>query len=196
MAHALIIVLWSGPSIILDGDHQSWWYRLLPSSLCVWSTFYFFRLWHQLTLQVLDFVQDPCFAQGDGLIKVMTCHTRSDYVEHTQRLFFFNFSVCWRGERKREHVRAQYVCRCPRRPEGISWIWSCRQCEPTGIGARNLIWGLKMLLTISGPSLRACLLFSVCLFVWDRLLPTRNLLCRLDWNQIHSQPPWPSKCWH
>ncbi|XP_012589812.1 PREDICTED: 26S proteasome non-ATPase regulatory subunit 13 [Condylura cristata] len=27
-----------------------------------------FRLWHQLTLQVLDFVQDPCFAQGDGLI--------------------------------------------------------------------------------------------------------------------------------
>lgn len=30
----------------------------------------FFRLWHQLTLQVLDFVQDPCFAQGDGLIKV------------------------------------------------------------------------------------------------------------------------------
>lgn len=30
----------------------------------------FLRLWHQLTLQVLDFVQDPCFAQGDGLIKV------------------------------------------------------------------------------------------------------------------------------
>lgn len=30
----------------------------------------FFRLWHQLTLQVLEFVQDPCFAQGDGLIKV------------------------------------------------------------------------------------------------------------------------------
>jgi len=30
----------------------------------------FFRLWHQLTLQVLDFVQDPCFAQGDGLIKL------------------------------------------------------------------------------------------------------------------------------
>ena len=29
-----------------------------------------FRLWHQLTLQVLDFVQDPCFAQGDGLIKL------------------------------------------------------------------------------------------------------------------------------
>ncbi|KFQ84546.1 26S proteasome non-ATPase regulatory subunit 13, partial [Phoenicopterus ruber ruber] len=28
------------------------------------------RLWHQLTLQVLDFVQDPCFAQGDGLIKL------------------------------------------------------------------------------------------------------------------------------
>uniref|UniRef100_A0A663M2H6 26S proteasome non-ATPase regulatory subunit 13 n=1 Tax=Athene cunicularia TaxID=194338 RepID=A0A663M2H6_ATHCN len=27
-------------------------------------------LWHQLTLQVLDFVQDPCFAQGDGLIKL------------------------------------------------------------------------------------------------------------------------------
>ncbi|KAI6068193.1 26S proteasome non-ATPase regulatory subunit 13 [Aix galericulata] len=29
-----------------------------------------YRLWHQLTLQVLDFVQDPCFAQGDGLIKL------------------------------------------------------------------------------------------------------------------------------
>ncbi|NXJ99103.1 PSD13 ATPase, partial [Corythaixoides concolor] len=28
------------------------------------------RLWHQLTLQVLDFVQDPCFAQGDGLIQL------------------------------------------------------------------------------------------------------------------------------
>ncbi|XP_015422336.1 PREDICTED: 26S proteasome non-ATPase regulatory subunit 13 [Myotis davidii] len=28
------------------------------------------RLWHQLTLQVLDFVQDPCFAHGDGLIKL------------------------------------------------------------------------------------------------------------------------------
>uniref|UniRef100_G1KP11 26S proteasome non-ATPase regulatory subunit 13 n=1 Tax=Anolis carolinensis TaxID=28377 RepID=G1KP11_ANOCA len=28
------------------------------------------KLWHQLTLQVLDFVQDPCFAQGDGLIKL------------------------------------------------------------------------------------------------------------------------------
>uniref|UniRef100_A0A8C3CVC3 26S proteasome non-ATPase regulatory subunit 13 n=1 Tax=Cairina moschata TaxID=8855 RepID=A0A8C3CVC3_CAIMO len=27
-------------------------------------------MWHQLTLQVLDFVQDPCFAQGDGLIKL------------------------------------------------------------------------------------------------------------------------------
>ncbi|KGL82303.1 26S proteasome non-ATPase regulatory subunit 13, partial [Tinamus guttatus] len=31
---------------------------------------YYLRLWHQLTLQVLDFVQDPCFAQGDGLIKL------------------------------------------------------------------------------------------------------------------------------
>uniref|UniRef100_A0A5F8H480 PSD13 N-terminal domain-containing protein n=1 Tax=Monodelphis domestica TaxID=13616 RepID=A0A5F8H480_MONDO len=28
------------------------------------------RLWHQLTLQILDFVQDPCFAQGDGLIRL------------------------------------------------------------------------------------------------------------------------------
>uniref|UniRef100_A0A8C2QDR7 PSD13 N-terminal domain-containing protein n=1 Tax=Cricetulus griseus TaxID=10029 RepID=A0A8C2QDR7_CRIGR len=28
------------------------------------------KLWHQLTLQVLDFVQVPCFAQGDGLIKL------------------------------------------------------------------------------------------------------------------------------
>lgn len=38
----------------------------------------FFRLWHQLTLQVLDFVQDPCFAQGDGLIKVtdLSCWVR------------------------------------------------------------------------------------------------------------------------
>lgn len=65
------------------------------------ALFVFFRLWHQLTLQVLDFVQDPCFAQGDGLIKVMTCHTRSDYVEYTQRLFFF-ILVCVGEGRGRE----------------------------------------------------------------------------------------------
>ena len=43
-----------------------------------------FRLWHQLTLQVLDFVQDPCFAQGDGLIKVSDlpcCVTVFKYAE-------------------------------------------------------------------------------------------------------------------
>lgn len=28
------------------------------------------KLWHQLTLQVLGVVQDPCFVQGDGLIKL------------------------------------------------------------------------------------------------------------------------------
>ncbi|KAL4622806.1 26S proteasome non-ATPase regulatory subunit 13 [Arapaima gigas] len=28
------------------------------------------KLWHQLTLKLLDFVQDPCFATGDGLIQL------------------------------------------------------------------------------------------------------------------------------
>uniref|UniRef100_A0A8C9VBA8 Proteasome 26S subunit, non-ATPase 13 n=1 Tax=Scleropages formosus TaxID=113540 RepID=A0A8C9VBA8_SCLFO len=28
------------------------------------------RLWHQLTLKLTDFVQDPCFATGDGLIQL------------------------------------------------------------------------------------------------------------------------------
>ena len=47
----------------------------------------FFRLWHQLTLQVLDFVQDPCFAQGDGLIKVndLPCHVT--VLKYAQVLF-------------------------------------------------------------------------------------------------------------
>ena len=29
-----------------------------------------FRLWHQLTLQLLTFVKHPSFAKGDGLVKV------------------------------------------------------------------------------------------------------------------------------
>uniref|UniRef100_A0A2K6MSS0 26S proteasome non-ATPase regulatory subunit 13 n=1 Tax=Rhinopithecus bieti TaxID=61621 RepID=A0A2K6MSS0_RHIBE len=44
-----------------------------PGQPAVWhrlEELYTKKLWHQLTLQVLDFVQDPCFAQGDGLIKV------------------------------------------------------------------------------------------------------------------------------
>uniref|UniRef100_A0A8C8ZS80 Uncharacterized protein n=1 Tax=Prolemur simus TaxID=1328070 RepID=A0A8C8ZS80_PROSS len=38
----------------------------------------FSRLWHQLTLQVLNFEQDLYFAQGDGLIKVnnLPCYVR------------------------------------------------------------------------------------------------------------------------
>uniref|UniRef100_A0A8D2NQE1 Proteasome 26S subunit, non-ATPase 13 n=1 Tax=Zosterops lateralis melanops TaxID=1220523 RepID=A0A8D2NQE1_ZOSLA len=46
--------------------------RHIPGCGTVWLTGLFCvpRLWHQLTLQVLDFVQDPCFAQGDGLIKL------------------------------------------------------------------------------------------------------------------------------
>uniref|UniRef100_A0A452EQ23 PSD13 N-terminal domain-containing protein n=1 Tax=Capra hircus TaxID=9925 RepID=A0A452EQ23_CAPHI len=43
-----------------------------PGQAAVWhrlEELYAKKLWHQLTLQVLDFVQDPCFAQGDGLIK-------------------------------------------------------------------------------------------------------------------------------
>lgn len=31
---------------------------------------FFDRLWHQLTLKLTDFVQDPCFSKGDGLIQV------------------------------------------------------------------------------------------------------------------------------
>ncbi|XP_066108609.1 26S proteasome non-ATPase regulatory subunit 13 isoform X2 [Saccopteryx bilineata] len=44
-----------------------------PGEAAVWhrlEELYTKKLWHQLTLQVLDFVQDPCFAQGDGLIKL------------------------------------------------------------------------------------------------------------------------------
>ncbi|NXF49977.1 PSD13 ATPase, partial [Oceanites oceanicus] len=44
-----------------------------PGPAAVWhrlEELYNKKLWHQLTLQVLDFVQDPCFAQGDGLIKL------------------------------------------------------------------------------------------------------------------------------
>uniref|UniRef100_A0A8C9AMM2 26S proteasome non-ATPase regulatory subunit 13 n=1 Tax=Prolemur simus TaxID=1328070 RepID=A0A8C9AMM2_PROSS len=44
-----------------------------PGQPAVWhrlEELYTKKLWHQLTLQVLDFVQDPCFAQGDGLIKI------------------------------------------------------------------------------------------------------------------------------
>uniref|UniRef100_A0A8I5R240 26S proteasome non-ATPase regulatory subunit 13 n=4 Tax=Simiiformes TaxID=314293 RepID=A0A8I5R240_PAPAN len=44
-----------------------------PGQPAVWhrlEELYTKKLWHQLTLQVLDFVQDPCFAQGDGLIKL------------------------------------------------------------------------------------------------------------------------------
>ncbi|RMB97944.1 hypothetical protein DUI87_25422 [Hirundo rustica rustica] len=44
-----------------------------PGQAAVWhrlEELYNKKLWHQLTLQVLDFVQDPCFAQGDGLIKL------------------------------------------------------------------------------------------------------------------------------
>ncbi|XP_031240814.1 26S proteasome non-ATPase regulatory subunit 13 [Mastomys coucha] len=44
-----------------------------PGQAAIWhrlEELYTKKLWHQLTLQVLDFVQDPCFAQGDGLIKL------------------------------------------------------------------------------------------------------------------------------
>uniref|UniRef100_A0A671WWW7 26S proteasome non-ATPase regulatory subunit 13 n=1 Tax=Sparus aurata TaxID=8175 RepID=A0A671WWW7_SPAAU len=34
--------------------------------------FYNKRLWHQLTLKLTDFVKDPCFKTGDGLIQVTT----------------------------------------------------------------------------------------------------------------------------
>lgn len=44
--------------------------RQMPGALHRPTDHICFRLWHQLTLQVLEFVQDPCFAQGDGLIKV------------------------------------------------------------------------------------------------------------------------------
>lgn len=46
----------------------------------------FSRLWHQLTLQVLDFVQDPCFAQGDGLIKVRIGPARAGRVNGPRAL--------------------------------------------------------------------------------------------------------------
>ena len=58
-----------------------------PGQAAVWhrlEELYAKKLWHQLTLQVLDFVQDPCFAQGDGLIKVSDlpcCVTVFKYAE-------------------------------------------------------------------------------------------------------------------
>uniref|UniRef100_F7BAR4 PSD13 N-terminal domain-containing protein n=1 Tax=Monodelphis domestica TaxID=13616 RepID=F7BAR4_MONDO len=45
-----------------EPDQASMWHRL--------EMLYTKKLWHQLTLQILDFVQDPCFAQGDGLIRL------------------------------------------------------------------------------------------------------------------------------
>nr|XP_033784396.1 26S proteasome non-ATPase regulatory subunit 13 [Geotrypetes seraphini] len=44
-----------------------------PELAAVWhrlEELYNKKLWHQLTLQVLEFVQDPYFAKGDGLIKL------------------------------------------------------------------------------------------------------------------------------
>uniref|UniRef100_A0A8C5MQ30 26S proteasome non-ATPase regulatory subunit 13 n=1 Tax=Leptobrachium leishanense TaxID=445787 RepID=A0A8C5MQ30_9ANUR len=43
-----------------------------PETAAVWHNLeelYNKKLWHQVTLQLLDFVQDPEFAKGDGLIK-------------------------------------------------------------------------------------------------------------------------------
>lgn len=38
-----------------------------------WSYLFFInRLWHQLTLKLTDFVKDPYFKTGDGLIQVTT----------------------------------------------------------------------------------------------------------------------------
>ncbi|MBN3309942.1 PSD13 ATPase, partial [Amia calva] len=44
-----------------------------PEMATEWHTLeelYNKKLWHQLTLKITDFVQDPCFASGDGLIKL------------------------------------------------------------------------------------------------------------------------------
>ncbi|TDH17453.1 hypothetical protein EPR50_G00008570 [Perca flavescens] len=44
-----------------------------PEMATEWHTledFYNKRLWHQLTLRLTDFVKDPCFKTGDGLIQL------------------------------------------------------------------------------------------------------------------------------
>ncbi|KAG9334393.1 hypothetical protein JZ751_008142 [Albula glossodonta] len=44
-----------------------------PEMATEWHTLddlYNKKLWHQLTLKLTDFVQDPCFATGDGLIQL------------------------------------------------------------------------------------------------------------------------------
>uniref|UniRef100_A0A673W406 26S proteasome non-ATPase regulatory subunit 13 n=1 Tax=Salmo trutta TaxID=8032 RepID=A0A673W406_SALTR len=44
-----------------------------PEMASEWHTleeFYNKKLWHQLTLKLTDFVKDPCFATGDGLIQL------------------------------------------------------------------------------------------------------------------------------
>uniref|UniRef100_A0A8C6THU4 26S proteasome non-ATPase regulatory subunit 13 n=1 Tax=Neogobius melanostomus TaxID=47308 RepID=A0A8C6THU4_9GOBI len=38
------------------------------------------RLWHQLTLKLTDFVKDPCFQTGDGLIQMLQGHHRLNVV--------------------------------------------------------------------------------------------------------------------
>ena len=49
------------------------------------ALFFVDRLWHQLTLKLTDFVKDPCFKTGDGLIQVNA--TASHFI-----LYFFNFA--------------------------------------------------------------------------------------------------------
>lgn len=38
------------------------------------------RLWHQLTLKLTDFVKEPCFKTGDGLIQVRTAGVTSPFI--------------------------------------------------------------------------------------------------------------------
>ena len=72
---------------------------------CGTEGFLFCRLWHQLTLEVLDFVQDPCFAQGDGLIKVMTYQTAQtmlNIITNYYYSFLFTFNVCAPKDARRD----------------------------------------------------------------------------------------------
>ena len=47
-------------------------YLLELFDMIVMNDLYFFdRLWHQLTLKLLEFVKNPMFSQGDGLVKVL-----------------------------------------------------------------------------------------------------------------------------
>ncbi len=66
---------------------------------CIYYIFLSFdRLWHQLTLKLTDFVQDPYFSKGDGLIQVwyqirISSTLQKCNLKHFKSLFSFHSSM-------------------------------------------------------------------------------------------------------